>query len=327
MHSLDPIASASDGSVGPDELEFTHKLSLFGEPAKRQLLQRAAGDDPGWRNLSGAILANWRVWSPSDVPQLRAALQRDPGGWMAGPLRTIGTPEAIEALVEDLPKGSDNQTDFALSKLGPKAIPFLMPLFEGEATSPSAARVFKLMDGSAVPFAQSWSEQAINSALPLKGRLAALRAIGALGAKARPVSGAIEPLLASPDPALREQAAATISAVDSFEQTVDPRAESVSLIGLIADPEKYDRKRVQIIAFLRLEFEGDALYLHRDDLENGITKNGIWLDRPKDLSQKQAEAVDQRYVICEGIFNARVHGHMGLFSGSLTHVNRLEPWK
>jgi len=114
IRNLDSKASTSDGSIGPDEELIAKKLSTFGEPAKHELLRRAASSDTGWRNLSGAVLANWKIWSPSDVPELKAVLRLDPGGWMASPLRTIGTPAAIEVLVEDLPKGSENQTDFAL---------------------------------------------------------------------------------------------------------------------------------------------------------------------------------------------------------------------
>jgi hypothetical protein len=125
---------------------------------------------------------------------------------------------------------------------------------------------------------------------------------------------------------LREQAALTLEAVQSFEQKVDSHAQEVSIVELLANPLTYDGKQVQIIGFLRLEFEGDALYLHREDFEHAISKNAIWVDRPKDLSKKQTAEVDKKYVICEGTFNARGHGHMGMFSGSLTHITRLESW-
>ena len=81
MRSLDSKALTSDGSIGPDEELIAKKLSTFGESAKRELLRRAAGGNAGWRNLSGAVLANWKNWSPSDVPELHAALRLDPGGW------------------------------------------------------------------------------------------------------------------------------------------------------------------------------------------------------------------------------------------------------
>ena len=329
LSSLDPVASKADGSSGPDDEAFTRKLRIFGEPAKHELLHRAAGDDVGWRNLSQAILENWQVWTPSDVPELRSALQKEPGGWMAGPLRQIGTPAAIQTLVEDLPKGSDDQTNFALVSLGAKAIPFLMTLLEEENTSQAASRVIEKMGNAAVPFAQSWSEQASDPAEPLMKRLAALKAISALGNKARSVSGGLKPLLSSSHAELREQAALTIEAVESFSQRSGPDARDVSdvsLIELIANPLRYDGKRIQVIGFLRLEFEGDALYLHREDFENAISKNAIWFDRPRDLSKKQVEAVNSKYAICEGIFKARDHGHMGMFSGAITGITWVEPW-
>src|ERR1700679_3486868 len=65
LNALDPKAKTSDGSTGPDEEAIAAKLSMFGEPAKLELLKRAAGDNVGWRNLSQSILYNWKIWSPS----------------------------------------------------------------------------------------------------------------------------------------------------------------------------------------------------------------------------------------------------------------------
>jgi hypothetical protein len=326
MRSLDSKALTSDGSIGPDEELIAKKLSTFGESAKRELLRRAAGGNAGWRNLSGAVLANWKNWSPSDVPELHAALRLDPGGWMAGPLRTIGTPAAVEVLVEDLPKGSENQTDFALEKLGPRAIPALMPLLENENTAAPAVRVIKLMGDSVVPLQSNWSRIANDSKEPLQRRMAALRAIGALGSKARQSADSIRSLSTSTNPSLRHQTVMTLEAIQSFEPKFNERGQDVSVIDLIANPTKYDGKQVQIIGFLRLEFEGDAIYLHQEDFEHGISRNAIWIDRPVDLSEKQTAEVNNKYVICQGTFRAADHGHMGLFSGALTSITRLESW-
>src|SRR5262245_33490788 len=85
--------------------QIAGRLLRFGEPAKHELLRRAGGDHLDQRNLASAILAVWGAWSwsPSDVPVIRAALKRSSGGWMARPLAEIKTPEALEALLEDLP--------------------------------------------------------------------------------------------------------------------------------------------------------------------------------------------------------------------------------
>jgi HEAT repeat protein len=209
---LDGAASTAGSGMGPEEEEIRGILQQFGEPAKHELLRRAAGNDRGWRNLAGAILWGWGTWTPSDVPEVRSALLKDPGGWLARPLGEIGTPEAIRALIEDLPKGSDNQTDFALAKLGPKAVPFLMPLLEGEKTAKSAQRVISEMDDSALPFASRWAQCATDPSQPIRLRLAALRGIAALGSKAKSESETLPTLLSSPDPTLRNEVESTLKA-------------------------------------------------------------------------------------------------------------------
>jgi len=99
----------------------------------------------------------------------------------------------------------------------------------------------------------------------------------------------------------------------------------VSLIQLIANPEKYDGKFVRVIGYLRLEFEGNALYLHREDDEAALIKNAIWVDATPDM-EKNREKFDRKYVLLEGRFDAKHHGHMDLFSGELRAISRADVW-
>lgn len=101
------------------------------------------------------------------------------------------------------------------------------------------------------------------------------------------------------------------------------RAAMVSLVALLARPREYDGKIVQVVGFAHLEFEGNGLYLHREDFEQGLVKNSVWVD----ISGQRARlAPNDRYVIVEGVFNARNNGHMGLRSGSLERVTRFDAW-
>jgi hypothetical protein len=104
------------------------------------------------------------------------------------------------------------------------------------------------------------------------------------------------------------------------------QGENTSIIDLIANPMKYNNRRVRIIGFLNLEFEGNGIYLHREDFEHAISENSIWVNVPAAMTKKQMGEVNLHYVICEGVFHAQSHGHMGMFAGELSDINRLEPW-
>jgi hypothetical protein len=100
----------------------------------------------------------------------------------------------------------------------------------------------------------------------------------------------------------------------------------VSLVRLIANPEDYDGKIVRVIGFVRLEFEGDAIYLHQDDCRHGIPKNGLWIDVTDEVRKKRKD-YDQKYVLLEGTFSAKDRGHFGLWSGSIQKITRCQIWR
>ncbi|MCP4268263.1 MAG: hypothetical protein GY777_22265 [Candidatus Brocadiaceae bacterium] len=93
----------------------------------------------------------------------------------------------------------------------------------------------------------------------------------------------------------------------------------ISIINLIGSPEKYDGKPVRFTGFLFLEFEGNAIYLHKSDKDNHIYKNGLWFE----LSKKEYLKYHNKYVTIEGVFNAKDKGHLGLWSGSIQKVTRV----
>jgi hypothetical protein len=106
----------------------------------------------------------------------------------------------------------------------------------------------------------------------------------------------------------------------------DVTVQDVSVLQLIANPQPYDGKRVRFIGFLRLEFEGDAIYLHREDYQHQISQNALWINLPHDMTKQEQQAVNMHYVICAGVFQASKHGHMGMFSGEIAEITRLQSW-
>lgn len=108
------------------------------------------------------------------------------------------------------------------------------------------------------------------------------------------------------------------------------KIQHVSLINLIATPEKYHGKWVRVQGVANFEFEGNALFLHKEDFKLG-TKNAVWLSPDASVLKVDeatlAKNFNGKYVVVEGIFNMNDHGHMDLFSGSINNVSRIVSWK
>ena len=103
--------------------------------------------------------------------------------------------------------------------------------------------------------------------------------------------------------------------------------ESISIINLIASPEKYHNKKIQVIGYINIEFEGNAIYLHKEDYKRGILDNGLWVSFTKKAWEKlKKEKINKTYVIIEGTFNMEDNGHMGLFSGEIEKITRVDRW-
>ncbi len=126
-----------------------------------------------------------------------------------------------------------------------------------------------------------------------------------------------------PDPKLslqRPPPEAPPAAGDAAAPTESPEPLDVSMVQLLANPERYDGRVVRILGFVRIEFEGNAIYLHKEDFDHGIAKNGFWLAGPR------PQGVSDTYAVLEGTFRADRAGHLGAFSGSIDKITRLDRW-
>jgi hypothetical protein len=115
---------------------------------------------------------------------------------------------------------------------------------------------------------------------------------------------------------------ASVPAALATSIVAQPVARPVSIVQLLATPEKFDGKFVQVCGFLRIEFEDNAVYLHREDHEHWITSNALWVDIP----HKTDPNLSDHYVLIQGTFNASDHGHMDVFAGAIHKSTRLIPW-
>jgi hypothetical protein len=119
--------------------------------------------------------------------------------------------------------------------------------------------------------------------------------------------------------------AATILALaassSAHGQVGSPFSNAVSIIQLIATPEKFHGQTVELTGHCHFAFEGNAIYLHSEDLSNGNRKNALWLELPS-----REPGFSGGLCIVEGRFNSTRHGH-SLYSGAIDTISRLQPTK
>jgi hypothetical protein len=97
----------------------------------------------------------------------------------------------------------------------------------------------------------------------------------------------------------------------------------VSIVQLVARPEEFDGAKVQLVGFVHLEFEGNAVYLSESDYTHSVTRNGLWLSfEPGSLNPDQ---INDRFCLIDATFDANSKGHLRLFSGSLERITRIAP--
>lgn len=214
LDSLNPLAAArSDGSIPPEAADVSAQLLRFGEPAKQELLARAAGrNNRGWASYADSLLGEWRgAWTVEDIPKLRQALQNQPGHAVARVLGKIGTPEAIKILVEDLsPFNFESQTGYALTEIvGDKVLPYLLPLLSDDKNYFSAVSVIRAV--RATEYAPEWIALALDDKRDTKERVGALRGLGAVKDLPEKQVKRLLPLLDNPNAAVKKLAEETLT--------------------------------------------------------------------------------------------------------------------
>lgn len=115
---------------------------------------------------------------------------------------------------------------------------------------------------------------------------------------------------------------------DNQTNEVEESAGTItSLVKLIATPDKFHGRPITVTGFMNVEFEGNVIYIHKEDYENGLYPNGLWINLT-DAQEKEIDSLNlnKNYVLIEGTFNADGHGHLGLWSGEIDKIERISNW-
>jgi hypothetical protein len=100
-----------------------------------------------------------------------------------------------------------------------------------------------------------------------------------------------------------------------------PHAPPISIVTLLAEPVSKIPQRVQVAGFLVLEFEGQALYFHKEDYQQGLTSNAIRIALTPQ-QETQFKDFSGSYVLVEASFK-KVPNSEDIFTGSLFNVRRI----
>ena len=100
----------------------------------------------------------------------------------------------------------------------------------------------------------------------------------------------------------------------------------VSIINLLATPERYDGEEIQAAGYAIIEFEDTAIYLSEADASYIILENSIWisLDPRVTESSNEWKEFDREWVLVQGIFHEDGHNHLGSITHSIDNIKRLE---
>ncbi len=113
-----------------------------------------------------------------------------------------------------------------------------------------------------------------------------------------------------------------VSAPQTVRDTDDvPHGSPVSIVTLLSQADSQKTKRVQVAGFLVLDFEGEGLYLHKEDYEDGLFMNSIYLALSPE-QKGQYKALDKTYVWVEASFHGR-RDTEEIFSGELFNVREI----
>ena len=138
--------------------------------------------------------------------------------------------------------------------------------------------------------------------------LAVLLALGGIGMYARQMRERMEYVL-----------------FGGFGSLSDNYVVDVSMINLIATPERYHGVRVRLTAVGNLDFEGNYISASTEAWENH-TNDRIWIELGEQLAPhgERLRRYNGEYVIIEGVFDMYDKGHFDMFGGALHNVTRYD---
>ena len=108
----------------------------------------------------------------------------------------------------------------------------------------------------------------------------------------------------------------------------------VSLINLIATPERFHQRKVVVVGYASIAFEDVAIGFAKDStsaesfwlaIDDGELNTNADVDRSQRKFREWRKKYHGRWVRIEGVFDMTMRGHGGMYPGGLRNITQIEP--
>ena len=102
--------------------------------------------------------------------------------------------------------------------------------------------------------------------------------------------------------------------------------EDVSIIALIANPDKYDQKSISTVGAVNLGFESNIICVHSEDIKKSLLKNCLSVNFDYDkinFPKDKWDRLNHNYVGIQGVFHKDYKGHMDGNSGGVHEITSI----
>jgi HEAT repeat protein len=236
-----PLIATGEPGISPEQSALAKAVQRFGPAAIPALIKLLESPQKGVSMLAGYTLRDIEGLGPEHLAPLMKA-RRNGDGWIPPAIANIGTPEAIDFLINDLRNDPeiDTQVTWALEKLGPKAAPGLANLLKcteacDDRVFAAVIFVFSELKENAVAIVPALLKIANDDKFTRSSRQSAISAIGVIGKSSQPF---VPQLIA-----LKSQVPTLESSVDSALASIGvTEAVPALLRTLAADPQSVLRR-------------------------------------------------------------------------------------
>ena len=101
--------------------------------------------------------------------------------------------------------------------------------------------------------------------------------------------------------------------------------QAVSVVQLIANPDKYDSRPVTVIGCLKFDGERIVLFLGCEDARHHVTINGLWVNPTAQMSETLSK-LDGNYVMLVGTFAEYHSNTLHLSVGEIKDIQEALLW-